>query len=148
MKKIFYSEKLNKNFDTEQECIKAEKAFDDAKATENEKKALLSKQKKELSDKVVDADRKVDEAYKAYEVAREKAAAIVEKARKEAEEILHDAARNVEKATEERMNHIQAFNKEFGPYMTSYVGDKAVEEYNKIIRRMRDIFGRHGFWLF
>ena len=67
---------------------------------------------------------------------------------KEAEEILREAARNVEKATEERMNHIQAFNKAFGPYMTSYVGDKAVDEYNKIIRRMRDAFGRHGFWLF
>ena len=90
----------------------------------------------------------MDEAYKAYDIAREKAAAIVEKANKEAEEILREAARNVEKATEARMNHIQAFNKEFGPYMTSYVGDKAVDEYNKIVRRMRDVFGHHGFWLF
>ena len=36
MKQIFYSEKLNKNFDTEQECIDAEKAFDDAKAAKAE----------------------------------------------------------------------------------------------------------------
>ena len=148
MKQIFYSEKLNKNFDTEKECLEAEQKYDAEKAAEAEKKAVVSKKKKELSDKVVEADKKVDEAYKAYDVAREKASAIIEKAQKEAEEMLRNAAKEVESATENRMNQIQIFNKEFGPYMTTYVGDKAVEEYNNVIRRMRDVFRRSGFWLF
>lgn len=148
MKKIFYSEKLNKNFDTEEACIEAENQYDKEKAAESEKKALVSKKKKELSDNVVAADKKVDEAYTKYEAARERAAGIIQKANKEAEDILREAAKEVEKATEHRMNQIKVFNDEFGPYMTSYVGEKAVEEYNKVVKRMREILYNNGlFWM-
>lgn len=140
MKKIFYSEKLNKNFDTEKECLAAEKEYDNNLLAEQEKKSLTSKRKKELSDNIVEAEKRVDSMYKLYEEAREKARDIISKANQEAEDILRAAANDLEKATEDRMLQIQEFNKEFGPYMTRCTGDKALDEYKKVIRRMRDLF--------
>lgn len=142
----------NKEYSSVEECQAADAKFEEAKKqrelAEAEKKSAVSKRKKELSDKVAESDKAVEEAYKNYETQREKAAAIVEEADKKAKEILREAAKVVEAATEKRMNDIIAFNKEFGPYMTSYVGDRALDEYNKVVRKMRDIFTHNGFWLF
>lgn len=68
MKTVFYSEELNKHFDTEEECIKAEE--------EQAKKFELEKQKKE--ERKARAD-EVTEAFKAVDDAREKAYKLLEK---------------------------------------------------------------------
>ncbi len=76
MKQVFLSEKLNKYFDSEEECKKAEKEHEEKLAlvkAENEKKLELEKQKraerKEKADEVTEAFKKADEARKhAYEL--------------------------------------------------------------------------------
>lgn len=62
MKTVFYSEKLNKHFNTEEECLEAEKA--------EEKKFEVEKAKKEERAK---AAKEVEEAFKALEESKEKA---------------------------------------------------------------------------
>lgn len=142
---IYKSEKTGKTYTSEEECIKAEKEFDKVKQAELVKAKEISKRKKELSDKINEANEKVDIAYKDYHSTQEKANAMIEAAKKSAEELLLAAARELEKATEERMNQIIEFNKEFGPYTTSYVGDKARAEYEKVVNEMRKIFN-WKFW--
>ena len=76
MKQVFLSEKLNKYFDSEEECKKAEKEHDEKLAlakAEKEKKLELEKQKKaerkERADEVTEAFKKAEEARKhAYEL--------------------------------------------------------------------------------
>ena len=58
--------------------------------------------------------------------------------------MLKKAAVEVEKATETRMNSIKKFNDEFGAYTKCYTGDNALEEYYRVIKKMRDIFS--PFW--
>lgn len=62
MKTVFYSEKLNKHFNTEEECLEAEKA--------EEKKFELEKAKKEERAK---AAKEVEDAFKAIEEAKKEA---------------------------------------------------------------------------
>ncbi len=69
MKTVFYSEKLNKHFDTEEECLKAEE--------EQSKKLELEKKKKE--ERKVRAD-EVTEAFKAVEEAKVELNKVYEKA--------------------------------------------------------------------
>ena len=140
----YFSEKTNKTYDSEAECREAEEKYEDEQKkleiAEAENKALISKQKKELADKITLSDEKVDTAYKEYEEARAKASDIIKEANKQAEDILKEAARKVEKATEERMNNICEFNEKFGTYTRTYKGDSAIREYNRIIRKIRDSF--------
>lgn len=76
MKQMYYSEVLNKNFETENECLDAEKAHEEKLAfvkAEREKKLELEKQKKEerkaRADEVTQAFKDADEARKhAYEL--------------------------------------------------------------------------------
>lgn len=63
--KIF-SEKTNKYYNTVDECLKAEKAFDDAIAKEEEKKKKLSETRKVRAKEVEDAYKARLEADKVY----------------------------------------------------------------------------------
>ena len=71
MKTMYYSEALNKNFEKEEDCIKAEKEHEEKLAlakAEKEKKLELEKQKKaerkERADEVTEAFKKAEEARK------------------------------------------------------------------------------------
>lgn len=65
MKCKYYSEKLNKLFDSEEECIKAETAFD-----KEEAKKLAIKENKRIAAKELEEEKKkVDLAYKAADEA-------------------------------------------------------------------------------
>lgn len=138
----YFSELTNKNYDTEDECKKAEAEFEDNKKKEEtalaERKATISKRKKELSDSIKEADSNVDTAYKELEEAKKKAQEVIQEARKRANEIIRVASEKVDKEVSNRRDLITSFNKEFGPYMVTYTGDKAEEEYERIVRRMND----------
>ena len=143
-----------KTYETLEACKDAdEKYAEEKKKNEialSEKKAAISKRKKELADAVSIADKEVDEAYKAYDSAKEHAAKIIRKANEEANSILREAAAAVEKATEKRMNSIKDFTNEFGTYTSTYTGDKALEEYNRIINKIKRVFNDSFgglFWL-
>ena len=63
----YFSEELNKNFDTEEECKQAEAEYKEKKEKEEtafaERKSAISKKKKELSDSIKVVDDDVREAY-------------------------------------------------------------------------------------
>ena len=91
----FYSDILGKPFNTEEECVKAEKAFkaeqkrqqeeiDKIVAERKAKEEALNVSKKELSKAIEDATKKADEANNLYEAVREKAQSILNEAKKQA----------------------------------------------------------------
>ena len=151
----YYSEKLNKPFDTEEECVKAEKEFDRqqeqiqkeldeaiaAKKVEDEK---LNASKKEMSKTIEEANKKLEEANSVYEVAKQKATEIINEAKQKANEILGAAREKVRLAQEEKYKAVSAFNDKFGPYTISLTGEKAAEEFNRAIKECNNLFG--NFW--
>lgn len=147
----YYSETLNKNFDTEEECLKAEHAYkcNQHKADEKLKKVVEEKKakeqqlaltKKDLAAKVEQASAKVDEANNIYDAAKEKASDIINKAKEEAASILDAARAKVREAEKARYEALATFNEKFGPYTTTLTGEKAAAEYSKSIRRFNDVF--------
>lgn len=156
--------KDGKEYSSEKECLAADKRYDEQLKAEQdriekekkayeekiaEEKAALSVRKKELAKNVEDSNAKLDEAKKLYEVAKRKAEEVLRKANKEAEDILTVAAKEMEKASEERMNAVAQFNKEFGAYKTVLTGNDAVDEYNRIVNNINSVFNKvfHN-WLF
>lgn len=141
----YFSEVLNKSFDTEKECLEAEK-----KEQTNKQiiEAQKSKHKKELAVAIEDADKQLNEANRLYDVAKQKAVDILEKSNKEVKEILETAEKEVKKANEEKLNAILAFNKEFGAYSVTYTGEKAATEYNNIVKSFQSDLRRffNNFW--
>ena len=84
MKQKFYSESLDKYFDSEKECLEAEKEFINEKnkieknevLNEGQTASQLAKErlnKKELSKEIELADQKLSEANRSYDIAKEKA---------------------------------------------------------------------------
>lgn len=150
----YFSEVLNRTFDTPEECDKAEREAAEAEAErvkeEEKSKSLVSKKKKELVSQIADADKTVEKASKEYDDAYAEAKQIIKDANDKAAEILKAAARKKADACEQRMLRIKEFNEEFGPYTTTYVGDRAQEEYNRIMKKMRDTFRGIPFfdWIF
>ncbi len=137
----YYSEKLNKFYDSVDECTKAEEE-------EDLKQSNISKQKKELSKAIEDADNKLKEANKLYHIAQDKAKEILEKSNKEIHDILDVAEENVKKAEEEKLNAIIKFNKEFGSYKVALTNEDAMDAFDRSFERfdktIKNIF--KNFW--
>ena len=156
----FYSEQLDKVFETEKECLRAEKEFaleqkrKEERKTQEEKareeKALISKEKKEYADKITKAEEELKVAQENYKVAQDKAAEILEESNKQVTELLNTAQEEVKKAQRAKRDAIVAFSNKFGTYTKSYTGEKAIEEFNKALdtftNPFTDLF--KNFWLF
>ena len=144
-----YSETLNKLFDTEEQCIKAEEKYaEEQKAIQEEKEvkaSAISKEKKDLAQAIELAETNLNKAYEEYELAKEKVKEILEKSNKEMSDILTPAKDAVRKAQEARYRAIETFNKKFGVYTTTYSGDKALRELRRATSWVNDIFNRF-FW--
>lgn len=135
----YFSTLLNKPFDTEKECL-------DAEAKYQQSKDAVSKRKKELSKAIEDADNKITEANKAYDVAREKAKDILEKTNKEITELLDKAEKAVTDAEQEKLDAVRAFTKEFGTYKVNLTGEKAVDAFNRSLNRFNNFFKSFSNW--
>lgn len=147
----YFSELLNKPFDTEAECLEAEKEYtaqqkkiqkqlEQAMAEKKAKEEALNKSKKEMAKAIEDATKEKEEALKLYEVARQKAAAILEESNKEVQEILDAANVKVRAAEQKRLDAVIAFNKKFGTYTTTLTGTQAAEEYAKTMKIVDNTF--------
>lgn len=141
------SELTGKEYKTVEECLRAEEEFklQELKKEKDAKKETiklneLAKTKKELAKAIEDADEKVSEANKLYEVAEQKVADILDKSNKEAQKVLDEAREKVKIAEEEKLNALMKFNKEFGTYKTVITGEKAAEEYKKAVDRFNNSF--------
>ena len=148
----YFSDKLNKFFETEEECKNAEK--ETADVTENKdtceckvkdtpiasKEVSQKSVKKQLLTNIDSCRNAVDKAYSDYEIAKDKAAKILEESNKQVEDILNPAKDNIKKAQEAWYKAIDEFNNKFGPYVLYYTGERAAKEYVRLNHIFNDIF--------
>lgn len=149
----FYSEKLDKLFDTPEELQAAE--------TSKKKKKVVAEQsivdetatvptRKELATAVEAAEERVKQAYADYETARGKAEELSKKYLEEINAILDPAQKSVKEAERLRYEAIRNFNDSYGAYQVTYTGAKAADEMMKAINninsRASKLF-RDMFWI-
>lgn len=136
MKKVFYSEILNKYFDSEEECIKQE-LIEKSKNTINRKSMSVEEQKaesrKQAAKVVESAERAVSEAYDELKKAEDKA-------RIAYKEIVNPAKEKLQKAEKNRLEAIMDFNKKFGVYTKRYTGQEANDEFLRSLSHIEDLF--------
>ena len=133
----YYSEQLKKLFDTPEALADAESAY-------NREKVETEQSKKVLAQRIEDAERAVDIAYKGYEEAKSQAAEILEKSNKQVADILNVAKAQINAAEKERTNAIVAFNQKFGTYRVNYTGERAKTESERVNRMINDMFSALG----
>lgn len=138
----FYSEIVNKMFDSTEELEKAEQAEKEKKEKEAAEKAVVSKEKKACAEIVKAADAEVDEARDKLSAARKEAQEIIQKANKEATEILREASKELSAAQEKRYTALKEFNAKYGPYTMSYTGDKAYTEWKRAVESFNEFFNQ------
>lgn len=129
----FYSETLNKLFDSEKELKDAEKAFED-------KNLLKENTKKELSVRIEVAEEALDAAHKNYEAVREEAAKILDESNKQVIKMMNDAKAQITEAEKARTDAIVAFNQQFGTYRANYTGERAKRESERVNKMVDDMF--------
>lgn len=156
----FYSEKLDRLFDTAEDLAEAE-----AKV-KKKKKAIVAQEtteapiepateqptvpsRKELATAVETAEAHVKEAYSNYEAAKAKAEEVSKKYLEEINNILEPAKKAVKVAETARYEAIRNFNESYGAYQVTYTGARAAEEMvqaiNNINARANKMF-RDLFW--
>lgn len=132
----YYSETLKQLFDTEEALQNAESIAENEKIKKEETK-------KELAKMIEASEEALDKAYEAYEVAKDECAKILDESNKQVESILQGAKEAISVAETNRMEAIKKFNKNFGPYKTSYSSERAkreAERINSIIDGMFKMF--------
>ena len=150
----FYSEKLDKLFDTLEELQAAETPKKKKKAAITEAPVVdepaTVPTRKELATAVETADEKVKQAYADYETAKAKAEELSKKYLEEINALLDPAQKAVKEAERLRYEAIRNFNDSYGAYQVTYTGAKAADEMMKAINninaRANKIF-RDMFWI-
>lgn len=129
----YYSETLNKLFESEKELKAAEKAY-------NDKNLQKENTKKELSNKIEAAEAALDAAHKNYEVVRVEAAKLMDESNKQIVKMMNEAKDRITAAEKARTDAIVAFNQQFGTYRANYTGDRAKRESERINKIVNDLF--------
>lgn len=142
MKTKYFSEETGKYYDSEKECLEAEK---NQKNLIEKKNKDLSLQKRDLAKKIEEADNKVSQANSEYRVKKDEASKILDEAREKAQKILTEASDKIKIAEQEKINAIKEFNDKFGAYSVTYTGKKASEEIERMTDRFDRLF-RNLFW--
>lgn len=127
----YYSDVLDKLFETEDELKKAESLVEEEKKKNEELKKVESKEKKQLSQEIEKADKELDEAYLLYEKAKQDMINLKKETDKKCAEILDNAKKQLKEAQNKKFDCIKKFNDQFGPYKVSYTGDRALTEMNR-----------------
>ena len=69
---------------------------------------------------------------------------IINEAKKQVKDILDPAKKEISDAENERMEAIKEFNEKYGVYTETFSGDKAVEQYNRVLNQFNSTF--ENFW--
>lgn len=156
----YYSEKLDKVFDTPEALEEAESAictcnnvddnFKNEKLGDTETKDLNKiPSKKQLAADVDEADAKVKDAHAEYEVAKKQIEELSKTYLESVDAILTPAKEAVKKAEEERYAAIRKFNSYYGAYQTVLTGDRAAKEMIRAINEINSIqrkIWNNTFW--
>ena len=116
----YYSDILNKYFDSEAECIDAEKEFEESKKIEKKKIDEYKAIKRKLLDEIDSADLEVKKALDDYDKAKAYAAEILEKSNEEAEAILNSAKSKVDAANKNKYDKLIEYTSKYGTYKKTY----------------------------
>lgn len=140
-------------FDTEEACLEAEAKYqkeqEEKKAQLATKESSISKQKKELSKAIEDADAKLTEAYDHLTSVKREADEAILKARREAHERIKEAEDLVTEAYQQKYQAISQFNEKFGDFTMRYTGRRANEEFKRIMEQFDNYFKKPvDFWFF
>lgn len=141
----YFSELTNKTYNSEAECIEAEKAFKEEELKKAEKLNATSKRKKELSKLIEAADLEADKEYQNYHQVKEDASKIIAEAETKADKMIREAAKRVSDARKKKYQAISDFNKEFGTYVVQYDDDKALKDLKQANDWLNEIFGKFFF---
>lgn len=133
----YYSEDLKKFYDSESDLLKAE---DEAK----KQKDIAENSRKEMARKIDEANDRIDRAYQSYDVAKKQVNDIINEAKKQVKNILDPAKKEISDAENARMEAIKEFNEKYGVYTETFSGDKAVEQYNRVLNQFNSAF--ENFW--
>lgn len=141
----YYSDVTQKVYDTEEELNKAEEEIKTLEEEKEKKSALVSKEKKELANKIDVAEDTLNAAYKDLDLAREKAKDVQREALKQIENILRPAEEAVKNAQAERLDAIREFNQKYGVFTTTLTGQKAADEMSRVWRSFDKLFSDFFF---
>lgn len=132
----FYSEKLDKLFDTPEQLSREEK---DAEMIQSCKtcgpKETKQPSKKQLAADIDAAEEALKAAHCEYELAKQKVEALSQAYLEEVNAIIEPAKKKVREATANKYAAITNFNKEYGAYRKVYTGDKAAEEMARSLKQ-------------
>lgn len=148
----FYSEKLDKLFDSAEELQLAESASTKKKSKKIVvEEPVVEKQpevptKKQLATAVEAADEAVKEAYANYETAKANAEELSKKYLAEVNAILEPAEKAVKQAEQKRYEAIRNFNNSYGAYQVTYTGARAADELVKAINSLNSKSFKDLFW--
>jgi len=134
----YFSELLNKNFDTVEEL----------QAAETEKNAEIAKstnEKKAMAKKVEETEAELKKAYDNYELAKQEASKIAEEANKKIADLLNPAKEAIYDAQQNRYNAISEFSDKYGKYSVIYTGDRAFQEMQRMKKHMDNILTQIWF---
>lgn len=132
MKKMFYSEVLDKYFDSEEECLRQELV--------EKKKVAVKKEEQLKTDSRKQAAKEVEEAVKAVSDAWDDLKDAEARAKVAYTQIVTPAKEKLKEAEQKRMKAIQEFNKKFGVYTKRYTGEEAKDEFLRTIAGIEDLF--------
>ena len=144
----YFSEVLNKTFDSVSELETEEKRFEAQKAKEIEEAHKKEDTKKKLVQAIEQEEKNVDSAYDELESAREKCKVILEESNKKVETILTEAKEKVRVAEQKRLNAIREYNKLYGTYKVYYDNLKTDADRARVERQVNSLFDLFDFFRF
>jgi len=134
----FYSDELKRFFETEEECLSAE---EQARVAAEEKKVTKAK----LAKAVEDADKALDKAYENLKLAEEQVAKLQKEYDDKVDAIMTPAHDEIKACAKARAEAIKDFNDNFGAYTTTYSGNKAIQELDKLDSMINQFWKRFYF---
>ena len=136
MKTVYYSDVLNKTFNSKEECLDAEREYRLKKTAEEERTKIKNKEKEELSNKIDEADKEIEKLHDEHEKVKEEARIIIKEAEDKAAELFKQFYLKLDKASEKRMLLIKEFNEKYG----SDVKDSPYQTYMNVVNKLKHIF--------
>jgi len=133
----FYSEKLDKMFNTTDELEAAETQADREAEEAKVAEKALSKEKKGYADAVKKAEEEVAKAQEEFNKVRKEAY-------EECRDKIREASKKLSEKQEARYEALKAFNEKYGPYTKTYTGENAYNEFKKAVDSFNDFF--RYFW--
>lgn len=136
----FYSEKLDRLFDTQEELLAEEKATrsksSKKKMVETPVEETSVPTKKQLAAEIDKATEAVKEAYANHAAAEAQVKELSKEYLAKVDSIMEPAKKQIQDAEKAKYEAIRKFNEAYGAYQVTYTGSRAAEEMAKALNRI------------